>query len=92
VANARAVSEALRAAENELYGLLGGERDRDRDREVLAAELARLRLTWKPQSLALAVAAPGSDVRGHRDTWLEPRVWNLRAGLKTERQNSGPVR
>ena len=49
VANARAVSEALRAAEDELYSLLGGERDRDREREALAAELARLRLTWKPK-------------------------------------------
>jgi hypothetical protein len=35
VANARAVSGALRAAEDELYGLLGGERDRDREREAL---------------------------------------------------------
>ena len=50
MANARAVSEALRAAEDELYGLLGGERDRDREREVLAAELAQLRLTWKPRA------------------------------------------
>jgi len=50
VANARAVSEALRAAENELYSLLGGERDRDREREALAAEVARLRLTWKPRA------------------------------------------
>ena len=49
VANARAVSVALRAAEDELYGLLGGERDRDREREALAAEVARLRLTWKPK-------------------------------------------
>jgi hypothetical protein len=50
MANAHAVSEALRAAEDELYGLLGGERDRDRERETLAAELARLRLTWKPKA------------------------------------------
>jgi hypothetical protein len=50
VANARAVSEALRAAEDELYGLLGGERDRDREREALAAELTRLRPTWKPRA------------------------------------------
>jgi hypothetical protein len=50
VANARAVSEALRAAEDELYGLLGGERDREREREALATELARLRLTWKPRA------------------------------------------
>jgi hypothetical protein len=50
VANAHAVSEALRAAEGELYGLLGGERDRDREREALAAEVARLRLTWKPRA------------------------------------------
>jgi hypothetical protein len=50
VANALAVSEALRAAEDELYGLLGGEKDRDREREALAAELARLRLTWKPRA------------------------------------------
>jgi hypothetical protein len=48
VVNAHAVSEALRAAEDELYLLLGGERDRDREREALASELARLRLTWKP--------------------------------------------
>jgi hypothetical protein len=47
VANAHAVSEALRAAEDELCSLLGGERDRDREREALAAELARLRLTWR---------------------------------------------
>ena len=50
VANTRAVSEALRAAEDELYSLLGGERDRGREREALAAELARLRLTWKPRA------------------------------------------
>jgi hypothetical protein len=50
VANALAVSEALTAAEDELYSLLGGERDRDREREALAAELARLRLTWKPRA------------------------------------------
>jgi hypothetical protein len=50
VANARAVSEALRAAEDELYLLLGGERDRGRELEALAAELARLRLTWKPRA------------------------------------------
>jgi hypothetical protein len=50
VANAVAVSEALRAAEDEVYGLLGGERDRDREREALAAELARLRPTWKPRA------------------------------------------
>jgi hypothetical protein len=50
VANARAVSEALKAAEDELYGLLGGERDRGRERKTLAAELARLRLTWKPRA------------------------------------------
>jgi hypothetical protein len=50
VANAHAVSEALRAAEDELYGLLGGERDRDREREALAAELAGLRLTWRPRA------------------------------------------
>ena len=49
MANAHAVSEALRAAEDELYDLLGGERDRDREREAMAAELARLRLTWKPK-------------------------------------------
>jgi hypothetical protein len=50
VANACAVSEALRVAEGELYLLLGGERDRDREREALAAEVARLRLTWKPRA------------------------------------------
>jgi hypothetical protein len=50
MANARAVSEALKAAEDELYGLLDGERDRDREREALAAEVARLRLTWKPRA------------------------------------------
>jgi hypothetical protein len=49
VANAGALSEALRAAEDELYSLLGGERDRDREREALAAELAQLRLSWKPK-------------------------------------------
>jgi hypothetical protein len=50
VANTHAVSEALRVAEDELYGLLGGERDRDREREALATEVARLRLTWKPRA------------------------------------------
>jgi hypothetical protein len=50
MANARAVSQALRAAEDELYLLLGGERDRGRELEALAAELARLRLTWKPRT------------------------------------------
>ena len=50
MANALAVSEALRAAKDELYSLLGGERDPDREREALAAELARLRLTWKPRA------------------------------------------
>jgi hypothetical protein len=50
VANAHAVSEALRAAEDELYALLGGERDPERQREALAAEVARLRLTWKPRA------------------------------------------
>jgi hypothetical protein len=50
VANDHAVSEALRAAEDELYGLLGGERDRDREREALTSELARLRLTWRPRA------------------------------------------
>ena len=49
VANAPAVSEALRAAGDELHSLLGGVRDPDRDREALATELARLRLTWKPK-------------------------------------------
>jgi hypothetical protein len=34
VANAGALSEALRAAEDELHGLPGGERDRDREREA----------------------------------------------------------
>lgn len=50
VANAGALSEALRAAEDELHGLLGGERDRERERQALAAELARPRLTWKPRA------------------------------------------
>jgi hypothetical protein len=48
VANAHAVSEALIVAGGELYLLLGGERDRGRERAALAAEVARLRLTWKP--------------------------------------------
>jgi hypothetical protein len=91
-ANAHAVSEALRAAEDELYGLLGGERDRDREREALATEVARLRLTWKPKGLALAVAAPASDVGRDRDAGLQARVWNWRARLNRERQNPGPVR
>ena len=50
MANAHSMSEALRAAEGELYLLLGGVRDRDREREALAAEVARLRLTWKPRA------------------------------------------
>ena len=50
VASAGALIEALRAAEDELHGLLGGERDRERERQALAAELARPRLTWKPRA------------------------------------------
>lgn len=51
-ANAERAAEALSRPEatEELYRALGGEVDPDREREALAAELARLRLTWKPKT------------------------------------------
>jgi hypothetical protein len=76
VANAGALSEALRAAEDELHGLLGGERDRERERQALAAEAGPAASDLEAQSLALAVAAPGVHIRRHRDTGLQPMVWN----------------
>jgi hypothetical protein len=51
-ANAVRVSEALNSpeAQEELYRLLGGEPDPERQREALAREVARLRLKWRPGS------------------------------------------
>jgi predicted aminopeptidase len=39
--------KALLNARGELYSLLGGQRDPEREREALAAEVARLRLTMR---------------------------------------------
>jgi hypothetical protein len=50
VANAGALSEALRAAEDELHGLLGGERDAKGSVRPWLPKLARPRLTWKPRA------------------------------------------
>jgi hypothetical protein len=49
-ANAERAAEALARPEatEEVYRALGGQPDPEREREALAAELARLRLTWKP--------------------------------------------
>jgi hypothetical protein len=52
-ANQEAVAKALRAAQDELYAVLGGQPDPRRAREALAAEVARMRLTMrrrKPQA------------------------------------------
>jgi len=51
-ANAERAAEALARPEavEELYRALGGQVDPEREREALAAELARLRLTWKPRA------------------------------------------
>lgn len=75
MANAGALSEALRAAEDELHGLLGGERAATGSvRPWLPSWPAAADL--EAQSLALAVAAPGGHIRRHRDTGLQPRVWH----------------
>jgi hypothetical protein len=46
-ANAKAAQAAVTAAQDELYDLLGGRPDPARQREALAAEVARLKLTIK---------------------------------------------
>lgn len=48
--NAARVIEALNRPDValELYKLLGGQADPDRQREALALEVSRLRLTWRP--------------------------------------------
>lgn len=46
-ANAEPAAKALLRARGELYALLGGQPDPERQREALAAEVARLRLTMK---------------------------------------------
>lgn len=46
-ANKEQAVKALLGARGELYALLGGQRDREREREALAAEVARLRLTMR---------------------------------------------
>jgi hypothetical protein len=48
-ANAEQAAKALFRARGELYALLGGQRDPEREREALAAEVARLQLTIKPR-------------------------------------------
>jgi hypothetical protein len=42
-----AVTKALRAAQDELYAVLGGQPDPKRAQEALAAEVARMRLTMR---------------------------------------------
>jgi hypothetical protein len=51
-ANAQRINEALSSPEVQeaLYRLLGGEPDPERRREILAREVARLRLQWRPGS------------------------------------------
>jgi hypothetical protein len=49
-ANRDQVAEALQAAQDELYALLGGKPDPEREREALAQEVARLHLKWRPGS------------------------------------------
>jgi hypothetical protein len=51
-ANAERAAEALARPEaiEELYRALGGQANPEREREALAAELARMRLTWKPKA------------------------------------------
>jgi hypothetical protein len=49
-ANHEAAARALSAAARPLHALLGGEADPQRERETLAAEVARMRLSWRPSS------------------------------------------
>ena len=49
-ANAPEAAKALFAAQQELYALLGGVADLEREKELLAREIGRLRLTWRPGS------------------------------------------
>lgn len=46
-ANTEQAVKALLSARGELYALLGGQRDPEREREALATEVARLRLTMR---------------------------------------------
>jgi hypothetical protein len=46
-ANQEAVTKALRAAQDELYAVLGGQPDPKPAQEALAAEVARMRLTMR---------------------------------------------
>jgi hypothetical protein len=46
-ANEQAAVQALVGASAELYALLGGQPDPERQREALAAQVARLRLTMR---------------------------------------------
>jgi hypothetical protein len=46
-ANTEQAVKALLSARGELYVLLGGQPDPEREREALAAEVARLRLTMR---------------------------------------------
>jgi hypothetical protein len=46
--NVPAVQRALESAQDELYALLGGEPNPEREQEALAREVARLRLKWRP--------------------------------------------
>jgi hypothetical protein len=45
--NVPAVQRALESAQEELYALLGGVPDPEREQEVLAREVAKLRLKWR---------------------------------------------
>jgi hypothetical protein len=47
-ANAPHAARALVSAQQELYALLGGLADPERERDVLAEEIGRLRVTWRP--------------------------------------------
>ena len=75
MANARALSEALRAAEDELHGLLGGERAATGSVSP-GCRAGPAAADLEAQRLALAVAAPGGHIRRHRDTGPQPRVWH----------------
>ena len=46
-ANLAAVTAALLSASEALYALLGGQPDPERQREALAAEVARMQITMK---------------------------------------------
>lgn len=48
--NVPAVQRALESAQDELYALLDGVPNPEREQEALAREVARLRLKWRPGS------------------------------------------